>query len=90
MLNKVANKRLARWYRLMQSTVGRCPDFTDDGAAHAVRIKAKSMRYAMQSMSGKAYGDDNKAIRSLKSLLDTLGILHTRQSCGLRDRQKRR
>jgi CHAD domain-containing protein len=76
LLNKVANKRLARWYRRMQSTVRRYPDFADDGAAHAVRIKAKSMRYVMQSMSGKAYGDDNKAMRSLKRLLDALGILH--------------
>ena len=76
LLNKVAGKRLARWYRRMQSAVGRYPDFADDGAAHAVRIKAKSMRYVMQSMSGKAYGDDNKVMKSLKRLLDALGILH--------------
>jgi CHAD domain-containing protein len=75
-LSKVANKRLARWYRRMQSLVRRYPDFSDDGAAHAVRIKAKSMRYVMQSMSGKAYGDDSKVMRSLKRLLDALGILH--------------
>jgi CHAD domain-containing protein len=76
LLNKAANKRLARWYRRMQSIVRRYPDFSDDGAAHAVRIKAKSMRYVMQSMSGKAYGDDNKVMRSLKRFLDALGILH--------------
>jgi CHAD domain-containing protein len=76
LLNKAANKSLARWYRRIQSIVRQHPDFADNSAAHAARIKAKSMRYVIQSMSGKAYGDDNRVMRSLKRLLDALGILH--------------
>jgi CHAD domain-containing protein len=75
-LDKMAGRKLDRWYRSMQKTVKRYPDFANDNEAHVIRIKAKSARYIIQSMSGKAYGDGSKLTRSLKRLLDALGILH--------------
>lgn len=76
LLDKIAHKKLGRWYRYMQKLARNNPEFENDELAHELRIKAKSMRYVMQSMSGKAYGDDNKVMRSLKRLLDGLGVLH--------------
>ena len=75
LLDKLAQKKLLRWHRFMQKTVKQYPDFSSDKDAHTVRVKAKSARYVMQSMSGKAYGDDNKVLRNLKRLLDALGIM---------------
>lgn len=76
LLDKIAHKKLGRWYRYMQKLVKENPEFKNDELDHEMRIKAKSMRYVMQSMSGKAYGDDNRVMRSLKRLLDALGVLH--------------
>lgn len=76
LLDKMAHKKLGRWYDRMQQSAEENPEFANDQLAHEMRIKAKAMRYVMQSMSGKAYGDENKIMRSLKKLLDALGILH--------------
>lgn len=76
LLDKIAHKKLGRWYKLMQKLARENPEFRNDDLAHELRIKAKSVRYVMQSMSGKAYGDDNRLMRSLKKLLDGLGVLH--------------
>jgi CHAD domain-containing protein len=76
LIDKAAGKKLGRWYKNMAEIAGRYPDFSNDDEAHALRIKAKCARYVMQSMSGRAYGDDNQVMRSLKRLLDALGLLH--------------
>lgn len=76
LLEKIANKKLAGWFDVMQKIVKEHPGFDDDGLAHEVRIKAKTSRYVMQSMSGKAFGDNNKVMRSIKRLQDALGVLH--------------
>ena len=76
LFDKIAHKKLGRWYNYMQKLFAENPDFKNDELAHEMRIKARSVRYLMQSMSGKAYGDENKIMRSLKRLLDALGVLH--------------
>ncbi len=76
LLDKIADKRLNNWFRQMNDNHKLQSDFSDDIKSHAIRVKAKCMRYVMQSMSGRAYGDENKVMRSLKKLLDALGVLH--------------
>ena len=76
LLEKIADKKLANWFTAMQKIVKAHPDFDDDELAHEIRIKAKTSRYVMQSMSGKAFGDNNKVMRSIKRLQDALGVLH--------------
>lgn len=76
LLEKIANKKLANWFEAMQKIAKAHPTFDDDKLAHEIRIKAKTSRYVMQSMSGKAFGDNNKVMRSIKRLQDALGVLH--------------
>lgn len=73
---KIVERRFARWYKRMAALVAEYPTFGNDEKAHEVRIKGKATRYVMQSMSGQAYGDNTKVLRSLKRLLDGLGVLH--------------
>ncbi len=76
LLEKVIDRRIWRWYKKMTKLVREHPDFANDEKAHEVRIKAKAIRYVLQSISGQAYGDDSKVLRHLKRLQDALGVLH--------------